>query len=402
MRGTVPSTLADAVDAHNEFQDRLIDRYVRPHAVTLTYWAFAAVFLYFGAQKVLPHRSTADVQLATVGGLIGAPYLAFVAFVGLWQMAIGASFLLRRLRLAAIFFVTYQVFALITLIVLHNVVFQPPYLTVVGIEIPWALGMYAAFLLKNLVLAGGFFVLASVDASPKTVEDSPGAGNPPAADVAADGGTGGRAGGAIAAGSAVLSTVAARIATGVRAGQRWVTPLLDRVYAGQDWVLLTLFRPHGVAFLYLSFAFVFFYFGFQKPAPVYSPVRTPLSEFFAHFPISLAAGMLFIGTYEMFLGLLFYFRQLRLAFWLFLSHQAITLASLLVIPHVAFQPPWIDVLGVQLPWATTGYGEFVLKNVVFVAAFLLLASVELGTDRDGDGERPEDGELPTDDEVSAT
>lgn len=160
----------------------------------------------------------------------------------------------------------------------------------------------------------------------------------------------------------------------------------QRVRAAQDALLTRVFRPHGVTVLYWSFAFVFFYFGFQKPAPTYSPVRLPLSEFFPHLGVPLEAGMLFIGAYEMFLGLLFLFRQLRLAFWLFLPHQAVTFLTLLVIPYVAFQPPWVPVLGVEVPWALTGYGAFVVKNVVFVAAFLLLASIELGGASAGDAD----------------
>ena len=152
--------------------------------------------------------------------------------------------------------------------------------------------------------------------------------------------------------------------------------LLARVYAGQDWILENVFRPHGVTVLYWSFAFVFFYFGFQKPSPAQSPVRTPLTEFFPLFAIPVDVGMLFIGTYEMFLGLLFLFRRWRLAFWFFIPHQLIGFFSLLAIPYVAFQPPYIPVMGYSIPWATTGYGEFVIKNLVFVAGFFLLMSVE--------------------------
>lgn len=154
--------------------------------------------------------------------------------------------------------------------------------------------------------------------------------------------------------------------------------IADRLRAAQGVLVTRVFRPYGVTALYWSFAFVFFYFGFQKPAPVFSPVRLPLSEFLPYFGIPLEAGMLYIGTYEMFLGLLFLFRRIRLAFWLFLPHQAVTFLTLVVIPFVAFQPPWVTVGGVSIPWALTGYGAFVVKNLVFVAGFALLVSVELG------------------------
>jgi hypothetical protein len=89
--------------------------------------------------------------------------------------------------------------------------------------------------------------------------------------------------------------------------------------------------------------------------------------------------MVFIGLFEMFLGLLFFFREIRVAFWLFLGHQAVTLFTLFVIPFVAFQPPYITAFGSRIPWALTGYGAFVIKNVVFIAGFTLLASIELGS-----------------------
>ena len=145
----------------NEFQDAFIRSVCLPHSITLTYWAFGFVFFYLGIQKVLPHRSTADVQLATIGGLIGVPYIPFVAFIGLWQIAIGIGFLARKLRFAGMLFVLYQVFAFGSLIVLRHVVFQPPYIPIFTFDVPWALGMYGAFILKNLVFAGVFFVLAA-------------------------------------------------------------------------------------------------------------------------------------------------------------------------------------------------------------------------------------------------
>lgn len=166
MSGRTLTTLTNdfvvpVVEAANDLQDHIVRTYFAPNAVTLVYWSFAVVFLYLGVQKVLPHRSTADVQLATIGGLLGVPYVTFVAVIGVWQMCIGGAFLFRRLRLAALFFFSYQVFAVGSLFVLRYIVFQPPYLDVFGIEIQWALGLYAAFILKNLVLAGVFFVLAS-------------------------------------------------------------------------------------------------------------------------------------------------------------------------------------------------------------------------------------------------
>lgn len=155
--------VTDTIDRVNAFQDRLVRTYLQPYSLTFTYWACAFVYLYIGFQKVSPHRSAADVQLGTVGGLLGIPYVPFVTFIGVWQIVIGALFLLRRLRLCALFFFTYQFFTFGTLVWLRYIVFQPPWITVFGIDIQWALGAYAAFILKNLVFAAIFFVLASID-----------------------------------------------------------------------------------------------------------------------------------------------------------------------------------------------------------------------------------------------
>lgn len=163
MSTRVGPSVVGLVERVNAFQDRLVADYVRPHAVPLTYWAFGAVFLYLGLQKVVPHRSTADVPLSTIGGLVGVPYVEFVTAIGVWQMLIGALFLARRLRLAGVFFITYQVFTFGTLVVLRYIVFQPPWITVLGVDLPWALGAYSAFILKNTVIAGAFFVLAGIE-----------------------------------------------------------------------------------------------------------------------------------------------------------------------------------------------------------------------------------------------
>jgi len=163
MTTSITSSVEAAIERVNAFQDRLVSDYVAPYAVSAAYRSFALVFFYLGLQKVVPHRSAADIQLATIGGLVGLPYIQFVTLIGIWQMAIGVLFLLRRLRLAGGLFVTYQVFTFGTLVVLRYIVFQPPWITVLGIDVPWALGAYAAFILKNTVIAGGFFVLAGLE-----------------------------------------------------------------------------------------------------------------------------------------------------------------------------------------------------------------------------------------------
>lgn len=162
--------------------------------------------------------------------------------------------------------------------------------------------------------------------------------------------------------------------------------VIDRLLALQDRLVET-FDEYGVAFTYYAFGFVFLYFGLQKPAPVASPIRAPVEAFVGTAGIPIGIASPFIGWYEIVLGTLFLFRRLRLAFFVFLAHQAVAFLPLVVIPYVAFQPPWLDALGMDLPWALDWFSAFILKNTVFVGAFMLLASRELGggTDAEPDG-----------------
>lgn len=143
--------------------------------------------------------------------------------------------------------------------------------------------------------------------------------------------------------------------------------------AVQDYIISRFVSPYVYLYCRLAFAFVFFYFGLQKPAPNHTPVFVPVTLFTAEFGIDGQTALLFIGAYEMALGLLILFNRIRVAFWMFLAHQAVGFLSLVLIPYAVFQPPWLTVFGVDIPWALGGYSAFVLKNLVFVAAFLLLA-----------------------------
>jgi len=155
--------------------------------------------------------------------------------------------------------------------------------------------------------------------------------------------------------------------------------ILQRVVAVQDRVIQRVFVPIDTAVVYYTFAFVFIFFGIQKFAPGTTPVRTPVGHIITTFglPIELETAMMIIGLYEVFLGLLFVFKETRLVFTPFFVHQFISLLVLVAAPYAFFQPPYIDLFGVDVPWILGSFSAFVLKNVVFIAAFVLLVSVEL-------------------------
>ena len=164
-----------------------------------------------------------------------------------------------------------------------------------------------------------------------------------------------------------------------------VSSLIDRLNAAQDRLVAEYFVPYGTTLLYYSFGFIFVYFGLQKPAPVQSPVYVEVSLFVSEFGVPSDPALVFIGLYEIFLGLLFFLKRIRIVFWMFFAHQFVGFLTLFVIPYTIFQPPWITVpvLGLDIPWAVGGFSAFVLKNVVWVGAFVVLASVELGDGSDG-------------------
>jgi len=152
--------------------------------------------------------------------------------------------------------------------------------------------------------------------------------------------------------------------------------LRERVYRFQDRIIEDIFIPYGVSFTYYAFAFVFLYYGFQKPLPIESPVRDPIRQFVWEFGIPAHPAIIFIGLYEMILGAAFLFKKLRLAFALFIPHQLVAFLVLITIPFTVFQPPWITIAGIKIPWILDSFSAFILKNLIFVGAFMMLVGIE--------------------------
>lgn len=128
-------------------------------------------------------------------------------------------------------------------------------------------------------------------------------------------------------------------------------------------------EEHGVRATRLAFAFVFITFGAQKVVfPQGSPVDGTILTFAAAIwvlpgvPIEWAPEL--VGIYEMILGGVFLRKRLAVAAALFVPHQLLAFLSFLITPDLAFGDP--------APFAFEVFGAFVLKNVVFVGAFLLL------------------------------
>jgi len=162
--------------------------------------------------------------------------------------------------------------------------------------------------------------------------------------------------------------------------ERWIVRTEDRIV--NDW-----FAAHGARVAFLAYAFVFFYYGLLKVIPGFTtPVKGEVDAFVHGLGVPELVGalgitytvvpvMYFVGVYEVTLGLLFAFRKIRAAFVLFFTHQLTTLLSLVVATEAYFQEPFL--FG-TVPWLFDTFAAYVLKNVVFLGGFVVLAALELG------------------------
>jgi hypothetical protein len=151
----------------------------------------------------------------------------------------------------------------------------------------------------------------------------------------------------------------------------------------QDRIVTGYFAEYGTRIAFLAYAFVFGYYGFLKIQALFTGLSTPVRGEVGHLVtivglpevgITLTMVMVFIGIYEMVVGATFALKKLRLAIPLFLSHQAVTLVTLVIARAYYFQEPFL--FGV--PWLFDSFAAYILKNTIFIGGFLVLAAVELG------------------------
>ena len=119
----------------------------------------------------------------------------------------------------------------------------------------------------------------------------------------------------------------------------------------------------SASLLRLAFGLVYFHFGVLKFFPDLSPAEMLAGEtvtrLFNHW-IDARSAIWWVGAMECFIGLCLLFNVLqRLAFVLFLMHMAGTFLPLWLTPELTYK---------IAPLAPTLEGQYILKNIVFVAA----------------------------------
>jgi hypothetical protein len=157
----------------------------------------------------------------------------------------------------------------------------------------------------------------------------------------------------------------------------------DQLIKWEQRLINDYFVEYGTRIAFLAYAFVFGYYGFLKVQALFTGLGTPVRGEVGHlvsilglpeFGISLTMVMVFIGMYELSLGMVFASKKLRIGIPLFLGHQAVTLVTLVIGRAYYFQEPFL--FGV--PWLFDSFAAYILKNTIFIGGFLVLAAVELG------------------------
>ncbi|HET8669490.1 MAG TPA: DUF417 family protein [Candidatus Saccharimonadales bacterium] len=154
-----------------------------------------------------------------------------------------------------------------------------------------------------------------------------------------------------------------------------IRPRLDRKVNGSfasmvfhvDELLLTVLRRWSIPALRLALGLIFLWFGALKIFDT-SPVILLIQETFTFMPIRLFVFIL--GVWEMLIGIgIILKRALRCVLVLLGVHLIGTFVALVLNPHHFFVHGF--------PLSLTADGEFVMKNLVFIAAALVIAGYEV-------------------------
>lgn len=132
-----------------------------------------------------------------------------------------------------------------------------------------------------------------------------------------------------------------------------------------DW-MIAFMRRWGITLLRISIGIVYIWFGALKVFGV-SPVAEMIHQTYSFFPDWF---MMFLGIWEIFIGLGLIFRfMLRVTLGLMWLQIAGTFGSLILAPHLFFTG--------GNPFLLTSDGEFVIKNIVFIAAGIAIGGMEV-------------------------
>ncbi len=131
----------------------------------------------------------------------------------------------------------------------------------------------------------------------------------------------------------------------------------------------------GLIALRWSLAIVFFWFGLLKPLGL-SPAEPLVLATVSWMPLFDPSTWLdVIGWWEVAIGVTFLFRRtLRIAVALLFLQMVGAFMPLVILPDVTFQPGGV-------PYAPTVEGQYIIKNLVIIAAALVVGGTVRGRKR---------------------
>jgi len=109
-------------------------------------YSLAVIFIWFGILKPLGISPAADLVRQTVHWMPVLDTDAWVVVIGVWEVAIGVTFLFRRtVRIAIALLALQMIGTFMPLVLLPGVTFQPG-------RIPYAPTMEGQYIIKNLLI----------------------------------------------------------------------------------------------------------------------------------------------------------------------------------------------------------------------------------------------------------
>lgn len=133
-----------------------------------------------------------------------------------------------------------------------------------------------------------------------------------------------------------------------------------------DRAVASFMRRYGLVALRLALAVIFVWFGLLKPLGL-SPAQELVENTVYWMPVLTPRQWVgVIGWWEVLIGVTFLFRKTtRLAILLLALQMGGTFLPLVLLPGTTFQPG-------RWPWAPTTEGQYIIKNLLILAAAVVL------------------------------
>jgi uncharacterized membrane protein YkgB len=152
-----------------------------------------------------------------------------------------------------------------------------------------------------------------------------------------------------------------------------VDRMIERRFDRTDRRITGWMAEHGMLLLRIALGLVFFWFGALKLIPGASPAEALAGETIERLTgglVPVATAVPILALWEVAIGIgLFIGRGMRVTLFLLFVQMLGTITPLFLFPDQTFT---------QFPWAPTLEGQYIIKNVVLVAAAIVLGATVRG------------------------